>query len=1353
MGSDTILERLMEIPRDAAHKELFKSLKGYEPDLNDPKTYDEKLQWLIVYHYGKNVARFADKLEVREYVKECGFSHMLTKIWGVYENAADISPESLPEKFVLKATHGSGPLFYSICRNRSEFDFFEARMKMAEALKLNYSKVALEYHYNYITPRIIAEEFIEDGTGELPTDYKIYCFNGTAKYVKVGADRADSLKMAYYDENWVKQDFVKPEYDIDREIPRPKNLEEMMYAASVLSAPFATARIDFYNVNGKIYFGEITLTPASALSRRDKPETEKYFGSLVDLSKWDPSMIPQPAGNGGHMEKAKRKVPKELINEAELIKEILHLIDRTVPVMHIQNYDLGLRRISDLMKWLADLSEFDREILEETAQTLKEMLVAQKNRDYCLLTDYLEFLRTIFSEKQAAISEKLGDECVYDRERFRRAYTLAKGSRQNAGLCDVLNNTALAQKILDDGEFSVEPSGTMDATLRRTLGDGEVYYHNNTDPYTEGEELAERGWYSEGIDEYAVYGLGLGYAPLALSKADPSIFVTVYETDARIIALAFAYGVMDELLSLPNVKIVHDPDGTKTRKAVERSVGGNGRGFKFVIHAPSLRCEKNEKLRLLLEDYLTQYNSILNQARLLESNFKLNTRSVGSFVDDLRPVFFGKEMILVAAGPSLDKNFELLRSQDARKDRILVAVGTTFNKLMNAGIRPDYVIITDANERVLKQIEGQQESGIPLILLSTAYYGFARDYRGPVYLAMQDGFGPAQEMASERGLSLFPVGGSVATFGVSLAIWAKVKKLITVGLDLSYPGNRVHASDTSEQELSEVGGLKKIKGIDGSEVFTGTAFDLYRRFIEDEIRKARRMGTQTEFVNATEGGAAIEGMRNEKLVNALGITFTAADITKPERDQMMRRACMLLSGDADNRTKSIALDTLYGLAFYDDMSLEECWQLYRNIDRAVFVNNSLSLSEGTLTELYRYIFNFIKSQISYEGKVRRPIGERNRDLVVFTISQFLTEGHAPTLRVLDYAYTWKTKFGKKVLIINDAMMHYYENDNLSGVVTFNYIPQLSEANTITHRGETFDFFQVPCLMPDIPVIQMLVDNIYDLNPLCVFNVGGSDIIADLCTDFVTTLSQPCAFQIPVAETKYLLLGRDPEPSDEARKALFSDGQELILTNFNYVSKPETKSYTRKEFGIPEDKFAVCVCGNRIESEMDDEFMSMLGETLARGKNICAVLIGPVNDPDRIRNIITNAALAVDSAVSEADIRSRLVMTGAVNEARSLIKHLDLCLNPKRAGGGRAAFEAMYYDIPCISLRIGDAYYAGGSLFGAGDYEEYKELILRYASDKAFYEERGRKAKERADVLEDMEGTHRKILERVLNDEE
>ena len=274
-------EILWKLPRRIGHEYLYKKRMNKKLDLNNPQDLNEKIHYLLIYKYGEKETNCTDKYLVRNYIEKNGYSNLLTKLYGVYNNFDEIKLEELPEKFVLKTNHSCRDVF--ICTDKSKFDFQKAKKILSKKLKENYAKKKLEYHYSNIKPLIMCEEYIDDGSGEAPKDYKFFCFNGKVYSVLVCSNRSVNIEQKWYDTDWNELDYSLERYKSNIKNEKPINFDEMIKIAENLSKEFNFVRVDLYNAKGKIYFGELTFSPAAGFIRTVKQEVLNEYGKLIDI--------------------------------------------------------------------------------------------------------------------------------------------------------------------------------------------------------------------------------------------------------------------------------------------------------------------------------------------------------------------------------------------------------------------------------------------------------------------------------------------------------------------------------------------------------------------------------------------------------------------------------------------------------------------------------------------------------------------------------------------------------------------------------------------------------------------------------------------------------------------------------------------------------------------------------------------------------------------------------------------------------------------------------------------------------------------------------------------------------------
>lgn len=262
----------------------FYAKTGEKLELVNPITFDQKMQWLKIYDKNPQKAVLADKYLVREWVKEKIGEKYLVPLIGVWDRAADIDFDVLPQRFALKCNHGSG--WNIIVHDKSRLDIDAARKKLDEWMHKSFAyECGFELHYNDIVPKIIAEEYIENNGGEI-NDYKCYCFGGKFYYVQYIVNRNSGMKLAFYDRNWKKQSFYNDHPQIDFEVPKPDNLDELVMLAENLAEGFPFVRVDFYRLNnGELKFGEMTFTPASGIQDWVPASANFMLGELLKLPK------------------------------------------------------------------------------------------------------------------------------------------------------------------------------------------------------------------------------------------------------------------------------------------------------------------------------------------------------------------------------------------------------------------------------------------------------------------------------------------------------------------------------------------------------------------------------------------------------------------------------------------------------------------------------------------------------------------------------------------------------------------------------------------------------------------------------------------------------------------------------------------------------------------------------------------------------------------------------------------------------------------------------------------------------------------------------------------------------------
>lgn len=266
-------------------KLLYYSAFGKKLNLENPVTFNEKLQWLKLYDRNPKYTTIVDKYEVKKYVANIIGEEYIIPTLGVYDRFEEINFDKLPNQFVIKCTHDSGGVV--ICKNKNELNMNEARKKINKSLKNSYFYLGREWPYKDVKPRIIIEKYMTNELGEELNDYKFFAFNGVVKCFKVDFDRYSYHQANYYDTNknllYFGEKVCPPNFD--KIIEFPNNLNKMIEISEKLSKISPFLRVDLYNVNEKIYFGELTFYPACGYGEFTDEEWDYKLGSWINLPK------------------------------------------------------------------------------------------------------------------------------------------------------------------------------------------------------------------------------------------------------------------------------------------------------------------------------------------------------------------------------------------------------------------------------------------------------------------------------------------------------------------------------------------------------------------------------------------------------------------------------------------------------------------------------------------------------------------------------------------------------------------------------------------------------------------------------------------------------------------------------------------------------------------------------------------------------------------------------------------------------------------------------------------------------------------------------------------------------------
>lgn len=271
------------IPDKEYIKIKYKLIIGKKLNLTNPKSFNEKLQWLKLYDRKDEYTQLVDKYEVRKYISEKIGEEYLIPILGIYNNYNEIDFDKLPNRFVLKPTHTSGNVY--ICKDKSQIDYIELEKEVNKWLKREYYWVHREWPYKNIKPRIICEKYMVDESGIELKDYKFLSFNGKVKcsFVALNRNSPNGVNIDFYDMDWNPMPFERHYKNSGTIIPKPKSFEKMVEFSELLSKDMPFIRVDFYEVMGKLYFGELTFYPGAGVEEFSPESYDDLLGGWIKL--------------------------------------------------------------------------------------------------------------------------------------------------------------------------------------------------------------------------------------------------------------------------------------------------------------------------------------------------------------------------------------------------------------------------------------------------------------------------------------------------------------------------------------------------------------------------------------------------------------------------------------------------------------------------------------------------------------------------------------------------------------------------------------------------------------------------------------------------------------------------------------------------------------------------------------------------------------------------------------------------------------------------------------------------------------------------------------------------------------
>jgi len=281
-----MLRKMRFLPPKKYAKFHYEYFTGKRLNLENPREFNAKIQWLKVYYHPKILNQLVDKYAVREYVQANIGAQYLNEIYGIYDHAKDVPFDELPQKFVVKATHASS--YNLIVTDKDALNISKTRKLFKKWLNINqYYRMGQEWAYKDVQPRLVVEKFLKEDNQTSLIDYKFYCFKGVPKLLEVHLDREDNHKRGFYDLNFKRLPYryVSIEKSIDSEVEQPSNFAEMIQLSKVLASNFPFVRVDFYSIKGKTIFGEMTFYPSDGRKDLYPDNYNLILGDYIELPK------------------------------------------------------------------------------------------------------------------------------------------------------------------------------------------------------------------------------------------------------------------------------------------------------------------------------------------------------------------------------------------------------------------------------------------------------------------------------------------------------------------------------------------------------------------------------------------------------------------------------------------------------------------------------------------------------------------------------------------------------------------------------------------------------------------------------------------------------------------------------------------------------------------------------------------------------------------------------------------------------------------------------------------------------------------------------------------------------------
>lgn len=534
---------------------------------------------------------------------------------------------------------------------------------------------------------------------------------------------------------------------------------------------------------------------------------------------------------------------------SNLCNSIISIIDISVEIVWLfrQQYffrghgklNLMIGKLQNILQRIADIA--GTEYLNSMG--VAELLNAQEMDDEILIADIIEG-QLLPSLEQ--LVQELQQNIAPDSYDFYSDNMRILEERDCKALIAEINRASEGQ----DSTYIPEYTAAGHITIRIMENGKEYYICGNNNPYRDAIYFVQ-GNIEPDKYQYVILGAGMFFEVQTLLAQRPDAQIVVVEEDAFLLKLALTYRDLSEVLSDDRVLI--------ECCGYDRFIAENDLEDKCVlIRKPAMRHIKNADYRMAIERFFVKEMTIKEQAYVLEKEFRRNIRENEiKSIDECAERFKGRTVYLVAGGPSLNASIDILKNRN--EDSIILCVGTAVGRLKKEGIQPDFAIITDVADTMYHQLNGNVDyEKTTLLYMISANAKAVVSFCGKKYAIFQRGFDMAEDYAREHGFILVNTGGSVSTTALDVCICMGCRKVICLGLDLAYTGNRTHAEGTlSDGEVSKAQDLPMVKSVSGEMIPTSLNLSCYHKWIENRIADEYDI----EFVNISNG-AYIKGMKN-----------------------------------------------------------------------------------------------------------------------------------------------------------------------------------------------------------------------------------------------------------------------------------------------------------------------------------------------------------------------------------------------------------------------------------------------------------------------------------------------------------